>query len=309
MRFFDLHCDTLYRCLEEDASLCRNNFHISLQKGNAFENWGQCFAAWIPDELRGSDAVSLVDRAIAKFEAELEANKHFMQKCTSAKNLKDAEKARKCASILALEGGAALDGKISELYKVATRGVKIITLTWNGHCELGDGCGVLNPLGITAFGKEAVKKMQELGVFVDVSHASDKLFYDVVNVSQKPIIATHSNSRAVCGHKRNLTDEQFRLIKDSGGIVGINFCKDFLNERGAAGFDDILAHVEHFLQLGGEHTICMGSDFDGADMPSGISGIESIGSLRDYFAQKGYGDDILEDIFYNNAHRFFRENM
>ena len=126
-----------------------------------------------------------------------------------------------------------------------------------------------------------------------------------MNFSKKPIIATHSNSRKLCNNVRNLTDDQFKMIRSMNGIVGINFCKDFLNSNDDADFLDIRKHVEHFLSLSGEKTLCIGSDFDGADMPECIKDIESILSLYDYFLDCGYERSLLDDIFFNNAYNFF----
>jgi membrane dipeptidase len=127
-----------------------------------------------------------------------------------------------------------------------------------------------------------------------------------MKVSTKPIVASHSNSFSVCPHKRNLTDEQFLNIKKTGGLVGVTFCKDFLNpDPQKASAVDVLRHVEHFLELGGEETLCLGSDFDGADVPNDIMGIQTMGSLYELFL-KHYKQSTVDAIFFQNAAGFRR---
>ena len=123
------------------------------------------------------------------------------------------------------------------------------------------------------------------------------------------MFATHSNSKRICNHRRNLTDEQFRIIVNRGGIVGINFCNDFLSDRGSAKLEDIIRHAEHFLELGGSKAIAIGSDFDGCDMPAEISGIERIENLYEYFLKRNYPQSLVDDIFFNNAYNFMLNNL
>ena len=180
-----------------------------------------------------------------------------------------------------------------------------MTLTWNGSCEIGDGALVKHPSGLTEFGRQVVRNMEEYKMAVDISHASDPLFYEVAEMATRPLVASHSNSRAVCSHPRNLTDEQFGMIRDSGGLVGLNFYPAFLENSGEASYLSVLKHAEHFLSLGGEETLSIGSDFDGADMPNGIRGIQDIGILYEAFLKHGYKEDIVKAIFFENAYKFF----
>ena len=184
-------------------------------------------------------------------------------------------------------------------------GVKILTLTWNGSCEFGDGVLVDNAGGLTEFGIKAVQMLEESSIIVDVSHASEQLFYDVCDYSKKPFIATHSNSKKICNNKRNLTDSQFKEIAERGGLVGITFCKKFLSDEcSEVDFDDILKHVYHFLELGGENTISIGSDFDGAEVPDCLNGIGCVENLYEYFLSKRLSENLVDDIFFNNAYNF-----
>ena len=181
-----------------------------------------------------------------------------------------------------------------------------MTITWNGRNEIGDGAGVEKPKGITQFGKQVIDEMEKNNIIVDISHASENLFYDVAEISKRPFIATHSNSYNVTKHKRNLTDEQFKVLISQGGITGINFYKVFLNNNpDKATKFDILKHVEHFMALGGENNISIGSDFDGCELPKDIKGGSSMCEIYEMFLMHNYNEGIIRKIFYENALNFF----
>lgn len=300
MKFFDLHCDTLYRAYKESKSICENSgFHISYEKSAGFKKYIQCFAVWIPDEYRRVNAFNLFDRCVNKLKIE-----HKKRKFNIIKNLDDFN-GEKCA-VLTVEGGAVLGGDIQRVQYLAENNVKIMTLTWNGRCEIGDGCEVNGSKGITDFGKRVVKKMEAYGIIVDVSHASERLFYDVADMAEKPFIATHSNSYSVCPHKRNLTDNQFAEIKSHGGIVGITFCSEFLNSNKSANLDDVIKHAEHFWELGGEDILSIGSDFDGAEVPPELDSLEKIENLYEHFLKKNYKESLVQKLFFENAYNFMK---
>lgn len=304
MKLFDLHCDTLYEALNNNKSMVNNDLHISLSRGSKYETWAQCFAIWIPDDVRNEGALTLFKKAYNKLMEESLCGER-MKICNSEEDIQSAVEENKCAAIFTVEGGAAVAGDIQNLEYLKKSGVRMITTTWNGRCEIGDGAGVENPTGITHFGKITVKKMNDLDIIIDVSHASDPLFYDIVNLTCKPIVASHSNSRTICGHKRNLTDEQFKIIKSQGGLVGINFSKGFLTDKKEASMYDIILHAEHFLSLGGENIVCLGSDFDGTDIPQDMTGIESMEQLYNLFLRQNYSQSLVDNIFFNNAYKFF----
>lgn len=285
MEYFDLHCDTLYKATTTDSDFNNNKNHISVNKAESFEKWTQLFAIWIPDELRGASAKQLFLDAVLTFEKERVHNEKFKM-------------------MLAVENASMLcdDLKNIELLKAAK--VKYVTLTWNAENEIGGGAEAQN-VGLTDFGREVVKELQRNDIVVDVSHASDKLFYDVIDISTKPVIASHSNSRYVTDVMRNLTNEQFKIIRDQSGLVGINLYKGFLNnDPDKACVDDVIRHTEHFLNLGGEDIIAIGADFDGADMPTDIKGLESIPDVYNRFLSE-FGTNITKKIFFDNANLYF----
>lgn len=289
MNFFDLHCDTLYEMAVNGKDFDSEELHVSLASQDKFSQWIQCFAVWIPDDIRGSKAISLFDSCLKKFE--------------QIKNLAEGTSLK---PILTVEGGAVLAGDLSRIKYLKQNDVQIITLTWNGSCELGDGIGVEHPKGLTKFGRECIRALEKNDIVIDVSHASESLFWDVLDIVEEPVVATHSNSKYICGHKRNLSDNQFKAIAKSGGLVGITFCDEFLKEGSGSTFDDVLKHLDHFLSIGGENVLAFGSDFDGADILKCMSGSESVLDLFEFLLKHNYKETLLRKIFHKNAHNFLK---
>lgn len=309
MRYFDLHCDTILACAHKDIPLRDNSMHISLKKAEPFETYVQCFAVFLPDSVRGPEAFEFFSKAADRLALETEQNDDVLTFCREPGDLQKAEKAGKHGAVLTIESAAALGGKLENIQSFKDRGVKMCTLTWNGENEVGRGILAEGKTGITPFGREVVKGFEKAGIIVDISHASPELFWDVAEMAQKPLAASHSNSKEVCNHPRNLTDEQFLAIKRSGGLVGLNFYNAFLNnEPEKASMEDLLRHAEHFLSLGGENTLAMGSDFDGSDMPEDMKdGLSAVPRLYELFLRH-YPQELIDRIFYGNAARFFKEN-
>lgn len=303
MKLFDLHCDTLYRAFFENGGLFNNDFHISFDRIDSIEPYIQCMAVWVPDEFRNKNAIQLFENCRKKLNDELKDTN--IKIIRSQDDIIEVESKKGKGVVLTVEGGAVLGGKLENVDYLAECGVKMMTLTWNGNCELGDGIGVEGAKGLTDFGKSVIAKMEQNSIVVDVSHSSVPMFYDVAELSTKPFCATHSNSKQICPHRRNLTDEQFSIIKDKGGIVGLNLSRGFLREdEDKACMLDVLRHAEHFLSLGGEKTLAIGTDFDGTDIPIDMTGIESMNKLYELFLKHNYNEKLLEDIFFNNARNF-----
>ena len=156
-----------------------------------------------------------------------------------------------------------------------------------------------------AISAAAVRELERNRIAVDVSHAGEPLFWEVAERAQRPFLATHSNARALCNNPRNLTDSQFCAVRDRGGVVGVTFVRRFLDDSWEAGVDDLLRHIEHFLSLGGEKTVALGGDFDGTDLPDGMTGVESVETLGDCMLRHNYPESLVQAIFFDNAYRFF----
>lgn len=298
MKVFDLHCDSLYRANDEKGSLINNNYEFSLSKAEKYYGYTQTTAIWIPDEYRGNSAWNLVESCYKVFVRDI-VRSNFVQ----LDNFNDTEK-NPYNLILSVEGGSAIGGKLENIQKLRKMGVRFFTLTWNGSNEIGDGILCENPKGLTKFGRDVINELEKNNIVIDVSHASEPLFWEVAELSKKPFVATHSNSRRYCSNKRNLTDEQFRTILKNGGIVGLNFHKYFITDNGVADLSDLERHLYHFLSLGGENTVALGSDFDGAEMPNCIKGVESMADVYEYLLSRNYNETLVKKLFYYNAKDF-----
>lgn len=288
MKLFDLHCDTITKLFSLKQSLFDGKAQVNIKKTENLREWRQIFAIFIPDTIRGTDA----------FEYFLAVSDYYKQQIFDYYDKIGV----KSNHLLSIEGGAVLAGSLEYIDILREKGVKLLTLTWNGENELGFGADF--DKGLKKFGFECVKKLEDSNIVIDVSHLSDKGFYDVASVADKPFVATHSNSRKICNHRRNLTDEQFRYICSIGGIVGVNFHKPFVTSNGRY-IVDLLNHIEHFMSLGGEDTLCIGSDFDGADMHESLDSIDKISTLVDALASENYSDELINKIMFKNAFDFF----
>lgn len=325
LRVFDLHCDTLDRLAffgdasvpggfaEHDAgvpagrmsSLADNDAHISLARTGPYR-WCQCFAAFIPDEVCGEAAWGLFERVRSVWERELERWPDRLAPVRCAADLEAAFAASKTAGLLTVEGASFLedDGTAeTRLDALADAGVRMVTLTWNGPNALGGGNDTTD--GLTALGRTAVRELERRDIVVDVSHLNDAGFKDVCDVAARPFAASHSNTRAVCGHPRNLADWQLRELADRGGIVGLNFCRDFLSDIHVdPTVDDVLRHVDHVLNVAGERVLALGSDYDGCDVPTWLDPCDRVGDLHALLARQ-FGPALADRIFFQNAHDFF----
>ncbi len=307
MRLFDLHCDTLYRAYTEKSTLFDDSFAVSFNKTNGISPYIQCLAVWIPDEYRKEKAWELFCGCVGLLKKQLDGTDITWCRCAEDIKKVYAEKGR--GIILTVEGGASLGGNIDKLEEMYNMGVRMMTLTWNGRNELGDGIGEEDNNGLTEFGRECIEKMERLGMIVDISHAGEKLFRDVADIAKKPFIASHSNSRSVSTHRRNLTDEQFLCLKNRGALTGMNFCAEFIDkDKTNVKMYDIIKHIGYFLSLGGERCIAIGADFDGAELPQDMSGIESMNALYERVSEH-FGQELADAVFFGNAYRFFIENL
>ncbi len=303
MKYFDLHCDTATECFEKGVELYRNDLQLSIEKGLDLDRWVQVYAIWMSDELRGEAAYQHFCKVYDNFLLELKKNEDLVQLCKTGTEINEALIKGKKVALLSVEGSAALGGRLEHVEDFYNRGIRLMTLTWNGRCEVGDGCMREGAEGLTDFGKAVVREMNRLGMIIDVSHLSDKGFWDVVHHSSESFIATHSNSQAICPHPRNLSDEAFKVIVERKGLVGMNFYPTFINGTTEASIKELLPHISHFLELGGEDVIALGSDFDGAMMPIDLPNIEKIEFLYDELVKK-YGKSISNKICFENALKF-----
>ena len=295
---FDGHCDTL---LWLKGDLVSNGLHVDLTRAD-YSPYAQYFAIYHPFK-------PMFDELYAKLMSELGTAGDAARLCRTAGEAEAAAEAGAAAAFVSVEGAHVFGCDIDRLPELKEKGVSAICLTWNTPTVIS-GTNVNEPeRGLSAEGKTLVRKMNELGMIVDVSHLSDPGFWDVAETCEGPFIASHSNSRALCAHTRNLTDEMFRAIVEKGGVAGLNLYSAFLVEPGkTATVEDAVRHIEHFLDLGGEKNIAIGGDLDGCDtLPAGIAGIQNVGKIFDALVARGCPESTARDIFYNNLMRVVKQ--
>ncbi len=303
---FDFHCDTALALLGKDMNgherLRKNPYHIDLERADANGGYAQCFACFTTPfmEQWGSiSPVTVFEREVAVIQDELAENADRIRLARSASDVKQNQDMGLMSAILTLEGTAGIRYDAARLPELYQSGFRVVSLGWNEK----------NPLtgshrtggGLTDRGREFVREAQRLGFLVDVSHISDEAFWDLIRITQGPVIATHSNSRAVWDESRNLTDDMFRAICETGGIAGFNLCAEFIGEKPT--LDTACDHILHFLKLDptGEH-IALGGDLDGIEnMPEGFSGVQSFPALAEKLMDRGLDAETVHAIFWNNA--------
>ena len=185
-----------------------------------------------------------------------------------------------------------------------------MTLTWNYRSRYGCSSAIDQNEGLTEEGRRLVRALDEKGMLIDVSHLSDRGFWDVCEETARPFVATHSDSRALCRSSRNLTDAEFAEIAQRGGLVGINLYTPFLVRQSDSVIDDAIDHIERFVGMYGEKTVALGCDFDGCDqLPAGIEGLGDLYRLADRMLALGYREETVRALFYDNAFAFIQKML
>lgn len=303
---FDLHCDTVTELLGRDlsgtTSLLKNELHIDLERGGSLAGYAQCFAFWsttglpLPKGIRPED---IFWREVSVLQDAIDKNSHLIRQARTMDDVRQNLREGRISAIFTLEGPAAIGFEPAKLEKLWNLGFRASTLGWNENNSL-TGSHVTGG-GLTKRGREYVKECQRLGILVDVSHISDEGFWNIMDITQAPVIATHSNSRAVFGESRNLTDEMFLAICRTGGVAGFNMCAEFTGNQPT--LDTACDHILHFLELdpSGKH-IALGGDLDGiTNMPQGFTGIQDYPRFAERLLERGVEEGMIRDIFWNNA--------
>ncbi|MCL2137204.1 MAG: dipeptidase [Coriobacteriia bacterium] len=309
---FDLHCDTLDKLLELSRTAPGEGFSpytastdIALSQMGAYD-WCQCFAVYIPDGLGAEMSWEHYQKGLRAFKGLLQNEDCALTQAASADDIMRAIDSNRSAAILTIEGAAFLDGSLAPIGQIAADGVKAVTLTWNAANAVAGGVG--STAGFSSFGRQVVKALEQNHVIVDASHLNDQSFSDLQKLATRPFIATHSNSRTVCAHPRNLTDDQFLAIMGCGGLVGMNFCEYFIvDDQRPVVPDDIFSHLEHWLLLGGEDHVALGSDYDGAPVPEWLVPSSRLGFLYEQSVAR-FGTQVTDKWFFTNAYGFMQRN-
>ena len=326
MQFIDMHCDSLMTLLfrdREGAGLYDSKVtSVDFLRMKAGGQLAQFFAVFLPPQegYRMMGVEPMADEAyIAALRQclldNVAAHEDLIRMAYSAQDIERNRAAGRMSAVLTMEDGRAVEGRLENLRRYYDMGFRAISLTWNAPNWFGAPNSkdpAVMKTGLTDFGKEAVAYMQELGILVDVSHLSEGGFYDVADICKKPFVATHSNSIALCPHQRNLTDEQIRTLGNAGGVTGLNFGPEFLNEdvtckRSTAAL--LARHARHIADVGGVDCVGIGSDFDGIEGELEISDCSQMELLADALRAEGFSAREIEKIFYENVLRVMKESV
>ncbi len=281
MKFFDLHCDTAYKCYTQNLSFDNNSLAINRQKANCFERWYQCFAIFINDSEK--EPYKFYKNALKFFERQIKEKPHNL------------------TPIFTVEGGRLIENDLSRVEQLYNDGIKALTLTWNGENQIAGGAQ--SEARLKPFGKEVISELNRFGIFTDLSHLNKQSFYDAIELADKPIV-THACCEYNFKHRRNIDDSQIKLLTEKEGILGLCFYPEFLGQGNA--LENIYKNVYHILEIGYQDYLCIGSDFDGADMADNLYDISFVPALYEYLNKRGVSKQILNKIFFKNAFNFFK---
>ena len=300
LHVFDAHADTISYLRYAKQDLRHSPGHWDLDRAGEFAGFGQIFALWadwVPRDALWAECQGQYETYLTMLARYPERIRH----CRTARDAEDAWRAGKAAAFLSVEGAEMLDCDIAKLDIAADWSVRALNLTWNFANELSGSNAERPEQGLSARGREFLRAMEERGILPDVSHLSDAGTWDVLRWARGPVIASHSNARALCPHRRNLTDDMFRAIRDTGGVAGINQFAEFLGEKPT--LDTICDHIFHFLEMDPEcRHIALGGDLDGCDaLAQGFEGVQSYPTLAQRLLERGLTEEMVMNLYWNNA--------
>lgn len=340
MKIADMHCDTISELYKKqkmgsEETLFSNKGHVDIQKLKTGGAVVQNFALFV-NKGQTEDPLETALQMADLYYRELEANQEWIAPVYCYDDIEKNREAGKISALLTVEEGAVCKGELAYLRNLYRLGVRMMTLTWNYPNEIGypalqsgSGMGATEALqsgtvvlpfykradmehGLTETGKEMVAEMERIGMIVDVSHLSDAGFYDVLDCTKKPFVASHSNARAISPWVRNLTDDMIRKLAQRGGVMGLNFCPDFLTEvsfgePNPGTIAAITAHAKHIIRVGGVDCLGLGSDFDGIEGHGELPDYSYMPRLADALSKAGLTADEVEKIFSKNVLRVYKE--
>ena len=325
MKYIDMHCDTLSLGLAQHQSTITNlnGSMVDIERLQQAGIGAQFFAMFVPQrdvpKWYGMEEMPehevLLDMMSDIFWKTIEENENRMAFAQSYEKMQENLREGKMSAFLTMENGFAVRGNMENIKKFHDMGVGLMTLTWNDPNCFGQNHSTDRTLmqkGLTDFGKEAISYMNDLGIIVDVSHLSDGGFYDVAERTKKPFVASHSNCRELSPSTRNLTDDMIRVLANKGGVAGINFEPTFLNwnqEDIHSRVSRMCDHVEHFIKIGGEECVGIGTDFDGIGGKFEISDCTKMNLFFDELHRRKISDGVIDKIAYGNVARVIKDSM
>ncbi len=302
---FDGHCDTATGLLMRHHQLYANDGHVSLERAKRLDGYVQFFALWTVAREKHLTQQEQMNRMYHNLMQQFSLYSEYINLCLNSRDVTHTLSEGKAAALLSIEGAEGINCDPGLLEQAWNMGVRMISLTWNHENVLAGWHGT--DVGLSDQGKEFVRRAQKLGMLIDVSHLSDRGFFDLCDITEGPIVASHSNSRAVCNHSRNLTDDMYKQIIATGGTVGLNMFAEFLTEDEACNMDTVLRHIDHFFSLGGEKHLSLGGDLDGCDrLPEPMTGIDGYRYLIDAMLSHGLSEETVTNICFHNFMEVFQ---
>lgn len=295
MFYADAHCDTLYALAVEHKPA--HTLDITVERLKRMGAYLQTFALFAgPNGPSGEPRRHVMDGIQCSYQLGVPVYRGALPDMPPT----DAR------GILSIEGGEALEGSLERLDEYADEGVRMIALTWNHQNEIGIPAAESPEGGLTQFGRRLVGRMNERCVLCDVSHLNEAGFWDVMELSALPPVASHSCVRELCNHRRNLWRDQVRAIIDRQGFIGVNFYPRFLSEGNPANVtvQTVVEHIDELMQMGAVDCVGLGSDFDGIELhPIGLNSPEDVPAIFDALKARGYDDEALHKIAGLNYYR------
>lgn len=313
----DGHCDTLTVALDQNKLINDKELNFNLESAkNLKDSVIQMMAIYIsPDKYitrKINKSWLRTNSVIKNFNRQKEILKNEIIHITNVEDIKKVKQENKIGILLTIENGSAICGNLYRIKQLYDYGIRVMSITWNKDNELGCGAHTVNDKGLTNLGIKYVQQLNKNNIIIDVSHTSKKTFEDVIKYSNKPIIATHSCAYSICQHPRNLSDLQIKQIAQSGGIIGVCYYSDFLNNNGIANSDDIVKHIVYIVNLVGIDYVGLGSDFDGMDknkLPTDIKNIEDIKLIKQKLIKRRFNSVQINKILGENWERFLLNNL
>lgn len=316
MKLVDMHCDTIWKLMDLDqkGDMMENECSISIpgmKKAGTMAQFFACFTCL--KDMKGGyeEGYRHVHEMIDFMEGQVQKFSGDIAHAYCYDDIRQNDEDGKISVVLTVEEGGVLNDDMSRLEELYQRGIRLMTPIWNYENCLGfpnSRDSLIMQQGLKPFGVEAVRRMGELGMIVDVSHASDGTFQDIIHNATGPVVASHSNCRALCNHPRNLTDEMIRELAESGGAAGLNLYGAFLGTEDASLVDEMTEHILHMIQYGGEEFPMIGTDFDGFDGIDklDIPKVENMEKLWDALKKKGVSESQIDKIWNGNALRILK---
>lgn len=301
----DAHCDTigLFNSESGNYDFTRRNQtgHLDLPRMQEGGIKLQYFAIYIKEEFTQNGTLHYCLQLLDSYYETIKGCRHDLQTVYSSFDLNDVMNNSKRAALLSVEGGEALEGELAVLRMLFRLGIRSLGLTWNHQNQLATGVGKgVHGEGLTCFGRQVVREMNNLGMIIDLAHINEAGFYDVIAASSAPVIVSHANTRALCNHSRNLSDDQLRKLREVNGVIGLTFYPEFISSEKAT-IEKLIDHFVHVAEVVGVDHLGFGSDFDGIDQViEGLEDVTKTHRLIEGLAERGFSAADIEKITSKN---------